>query len=71
MSLGGYLLQVYNRWGQLIFETENPSEGWDGTYNGEPVSMGTYAWKSVFQGFDVGDTPGTEFKYNGTVTLIR
>jgi len=71
MSLGGYLLQVYNRWGQLIFETEDPSEGWDGTYEGNLAPLGTYAWKSVFQGFDVGDTPGSEFKYSGTVTLIR
>lgn len=70
-SLGGYLLQVYDRWGQMIFETKDPAQGWDGTYKGDPVQLGTYVWKSVFNGFDVGDQPGAEFKYHGTVTLVR
>jgi gliding motility-associated-like protein len=71
MSLGGYLLQIYDRWGQMIFETEDPADGWDGTQSGDPVPLGTYVWKSVFQGFDAGDVPGAEFKYSGTVTLVR
>lgn len=71
VSLGGYLLQVYNRWGQMIFETDNPSVGWDGTFDGNPVPLGTYVWKSVFQGFEINDMPGAEFAYSGTVTLVR
>ena len=71
MSLGGYLLQIYDRWGQLIFETEDPADGWDGTLGGDPVPLGTYVWKSVFQGFEVGDVPAAEFKYSGMVTLVR
>jgi gliding motility-associated-like protein len=70
-ALGGFVLQVYDRWGQLIFETENPSEGWDGNINGNPAPIGTYVWRSVFQGYDVNDQPGPEFKYSGTVTLLR
>lgn len=71
MSLGGYLLQIFDRWGKIIFETEDPADGWDGTIGGDPVPVGTYVWKSVFQGFDAGDVPGAEFKYRGTVTLVR
>jgi gliding motility-associated-like protein len=70
-ALGGFVLQVYDRWGQLIFETENPSVGWDGSVNGNPAPVGTYVWRSVFKGYDVNDQPGPEFKYSGTVTLLR
>lgn len=32
-----YRMEVYNKWGQLIFESDNIDEGWDGTYNGNVV----------------------------------
>ena len=36
-------LKIFNRWGQLVFETENPSIDWDGTnLNGDPLPSGTY-----------------------------
>lgn len=38
----GYLLQIYNRYGQLIFETKQPDVGWDGKYQGEYVKQGVY-----------------------------
>ncbi|MCB2206672.1 MAG: gliding motility-associated C-terminal domain-containing protein [Bacteroidetes bacterium] len=65
--LGGsnYFFQIYNRWGQLIFETTDPYEGWDGTYNGSPVMQGTYIYK--FQYLDV---YGNSFNQRGTVTVI-
>jgi gliding motility-associated-like protein len=70
-ALGGYVLQIFDRWGGMIFESENPAEGWDGTSGGKPMPVGTYVYRAVFQGFDTDDSPGTEFKYNGTVTLVR
>lgn len=43
------LFQIYNRWGELIFETDKDmqqdSDGWDGTYKGEYVQEGLYLWK--------------------------
>jgi gliding motility-associated-like protein len=66
-SFGGtnYKFQIYNRWGQLVFETTDPTEGWDGTYNGKPYVVGSYvyllAYESVF---------GQEVLKQGTVTLI-
>lgn len=36
--------KIFNRWGELIFETENINEGWDGTYKGEPQNMDSYAY---------------------------
>lgn len=48
-----YVLYIYNRWGELIFESRNAEIGWDGTYgsNGE-IEMcqdGTYTWKIEFK----------------------
>jgi gliding motility-associated-like protein len=33
---------VVNRWGEVVFETTNQGEGWDGTFKGKPVEIGTY-----------------------------
>ena len=36
--------KVYNRWGTLVFETYDMTQGWDGTYNGKPLDMDTYMY---------------------------
>jgi gliding motility-associated-like protein len=36
--------RVYNRWGQLMFETHTLGQGWDGTFNGQPQVMDVYTW---------------------------
>ncbi len=38
-------LQIYDRWGQLIFEPNSPSKSWDGTFNGKSSEMGSYVYK--------------------------
>jgi len=38
------LFKVYNRWGQLIFETNNWKQGWNGTYKGIQQPGGVYVW---------------------------
>ena len=43
-----YQLSIYNRWGELLFESNDISIGWDGTYNGEFVQEGTYVWTIRF-----------------------
>jgi gliding motility-associated-like protein len=40
----GYRFLVYNRWGELIFETDELGQGWDGTYQGKPVQGGIYVY---------------------------
>lgn len=40
-----FRMQVFNRWGQLVFESKNAMDRWDGTYLGEAVPMGTYVYK--------------------------
>lgn len=41
-------IQIFNRWGQLIFEASNPRFSWDGTYNGNIINDGTYTYKIDF-----------------------
>ncbi len=40
-----YHLSIFNRWGELIFESHDVNIGWDGTYRGFPVPEGEYIWK--------------------------
>jgi gliding motility-associated-like protein len=37
-------LMIFNRWGEVIWETHDVNSGWDGTYNGIPVKEGAYTW---------------------------
>jgi gliding motility-associated-like protein len=46
-SIDGYEMLIYNRWGELLFESHNPYAGWDGSYGleGLDCSTGTYSYK--------------------------
>ena len=58
--------RIYNRWGQLIFETREHGKGWNGTINGREQSPGTYVY--VIQAADYLGVPVLQ---KGTVVLIR
>lgn len=60
-------LQLFNRWGQLIFTAKNPSDKWDGKYNGDEVPQGVYFYKVEFKGFNERD----RIEKTGSVTVIR
>nr|MBP8822382.1 gliding motility-associated C-terminal domain-containing protein [Flavobacteriales bacterium] len=59
-------LRIYNGWGEMIFETTDPTFGWDGTYNGKPEINGVYVYSVVATSVD-----GQEHDRSGKVTLIR
>ncbi|MCF8220304.1 MAG: gliding motility-associated C-terminal domain-containing protein [Cryomorphaceae bacterium] len=61
-----YRFEVYNRWGQLIFESNKPGEGWDGKYKGKLAQFGAYNWKVSY---DVPDQDSVDA--NGHVTLVK
>ena len=82
-SLDQYEIWIYDKWGNQVWYSndidpviKSPAEGWDGTFNGEPLPMGVYAWK-IRAVFDDGTRwTGTENVYgvekaSGTLTLIR
>ncbi len=65
-----FKLSIFNRWGQLVFSSEDQNEYWDGTHNGESSPMGVYIWKTNYQYRTEGK--GSEVHEEmGTVTLIR
>lgn len=40
--VNGYILRIFNRWGQLIFESYEPEKQWDGNFEGVPAAQGVY-----------------------------
>jgi len=61
-----YQFSIYNRWGQLIFETTNVNQGWDGRFNGEYVPSGAYIYYlRIDNGYE------EPFEKIGTVTVIE
>ena len=58
--------KVYNRWGNLVFETTDSSKGWDGKFRYADQPAETYIW--LVEGVD---TAGKEVKRTGMFTLIR
>lgn len=43
-----YNLKVFNRWGEVVFESNDKEIGWDGSYHNELVPEGTYTWRIEF-----------------------
>jgi len=62
-------MSIYNRWGQLIFDTSNLNQGWDGTFKGEACQAGVYVYRIVYQDFGMGAQENKVME--GTVVLVR
>lgn len=66
-DLHNYTLFIYNRWGEVLFESHDVSVGWDGTYGGKMSQQGTYLWR-----IEVKTILSDERKvYIGSVNLLR
>ena len=64
-----YQLVIYNRWGQQVFESSNPDVGWDGKYNGNLSTIGTYIYKVSYR---IENCSGKEdYSKLTTLTLIN
>ena len=59
-------LQIYDRWGQMIFTSNDIREGWDGKRNGEPCPAGVYVWSIYYE-----DNKKKPVTNKGTIMLIR
>lgn len=71
LDLLAYHLRIFNRWGEVIFETQTIEQGWDGrTSSGSSAPEGVYIWMSDYEGQR---TRGSDYRDQeaGTVTLIR
>jgi gliding motility-associated-like protein len=61
-----YQMQIYNRWGELLYTTQDLHQGWDGTYRGVDVPEGVYLYKISYVGL------GNQLENrSGSITLLR
>lgn len=59
-------MQIFNRWGELLFSTDDLRSGWDGTFRGNEMPEGTYTFTA-----HITDRAGRTFKRSGSVLLLR
>ncbi|MCE9540268.1 MAG: gliding motility-associated C-terminal domain-containing protein, partial [Bacteroidetes bacterium] len=58
--------EIFNRWGEQVFESLDINKGWDGYYKGNLSEQGVYVWKAYIKTND-----GKEYFKSGDVTLLR
>lgn len=49
MAAADFHLWIFDRWGEVIFETTDPDQGWDGRAKGDKAVSGVYVWKAAFR----------------------
>lgn len=61
-----YSINIYNRWGSLIYESKNISQSWDGKVNGQPAEPGLYVYRTYFM-----DDNDEVSEQTGSFTLVK
>jgi gliding motility-associated-like protein len=59
-------MHIFDKWGNLVFETLDIEQGWDGTFNGKPVNTGVYVYR-----MDATLKNGETLMESGNITLFR
>ncbi|MEQ9439721.1 MAG: gliding motility-associated C-terminal domain-containing protein [Cyclobacteriaceae bacterium] len=65
----GFEVRIYNRWGELVFQSNSKDFRWDGTYNGQPAPLGSYPYVITYQADT--DNTGEVLQERGGVMIIR
>lgn len=65
-DISSYSFMIFDKWGKLLFETDNPEIGWDGRVNGEWVQLGVYAYRVKYI-----NMLKEVFERVGTVTVVK
>lgn len=65
-KLNSFHIQIYNETGEILFESTNIEEGWDGTFQGNNVETGNYFYRIVYY-----DSQNNKQTRNGRITLLR
>jgi len=66
-NVSQYTFSIFDRWGKLVFTTNDPSVAWDGTYDGVPAPLDVYMYECTFWG----GLLNKKFYFKGDVTLVR
>ncbi|MCR6640891.1 MAG: gliding motility-associated C-terminal domain-containing protein [Sporocytophaga sp.] len=67
--IGKFRMLIFNRWGEVIFESNDRYVFWDGIYKGEPMVEGVYPWTIIYEG-DSEEYKGP-YTMTGSVTVVR
>ena len=59
-------IELFNRWGEMLWKTDDKNASWDGFYRGIEAQQDVYMWVIKVTAYD-----GEEYQYEGTVTLLR
>ena len=66
-KIENYSLSIYNRWGEIVFETKDVDFGWDGFYKNKMAESGTYIWQLQFTNL----FNSKKEQINGHINLLR
>jgi gliding motility-associated-like protein len=66
LEVHDYHMRIYNRNGQLIFQTKDHVQGWDGRFKNQQLEAGAYVYHITFA-----SVSGSEFENSGTILLLR
>jgi gliding motility-associated-like protein len=61
-----FVLKVYDRWGEKVFESTSVSNCWDGSYKDKPVNTGVYVYY-----FDCELSTGESYSQKGNISLVK
>jgi gliding motility-associated-like protein len=64
-SYATFEMNIYNRWGELMFNTVDPAKGWDGKYKGQDPVMDAYVYVIKATSYS-----GKPYTFTGTVTIL-
>jgi gliding motility-associated-like protein len=71
-NIGEFDLNVFDRYGQVIFHSESPTNGWDGTINGVEAPNDVYVFRMDYRFIEkVDGDQGVNHKQLGHVTILR
>ena len=65
IGISQYLLQIFSRWGELMYESKNLEDQWDGTFDGKKVPAATYVYKINYTSMI-----NKDYDLEGTVTVM-
>jgi gliding motility-associated-like protein len=64
-NIAVFEMSIFNRWGEMVFQTFDRYDGWDGMFKGKPAPIDVYVVVIKYQG----NTP--EMTYTGNITIIK
>jgi len=67
IDIYNFNLLIFNRWGEVVWESLNPDAEWNGTYGGKPAPEGMYIWSMQVTDF----TTDQKFEFKGHINLLR